>query len=426
MMGRAFFGSFAMRLFSAGAGFVIAVILGRLLGAAGFGSFTLAMGWLGVTTIFTTLGFQHFTVRAIPPLVAEGRLHAVAGLIIFAASLTGSLALLAMLLAPIVIKRLQLFPDPAMEAAVLAVGLYFLPVTINQLRQGVLRGLGQPLGAQLPELILQPTIFVALIGAATALGWRLDTIRAIELMLLSVVICLCVGIWFLARSLKGNLLWPPAFFPLSWLLQAGKSCYLFAAVTVMSATDILMLGHLSNAEETGVYGVAARFYLLMFLPSLATSSSLSHEISRLYRGEQKAELEATVRRSATYAAFLAVLLALVCTIATFRLGPIFGAEFEVAALPILILVWSRAAEALLGQPGVILANTAFVGLTGGGVTFAIALNFALNALLIPKFGATGAAIATATAHLIMASIFAALTLWKAKIVSLPSIRMQFF
>ena len=192
----------------------------------------------------------------------------------------------------------------------------------------------------------------------------------------------------------------------------------------MSSTDLLMLGHLSNAEETGIYGVAARFYMLMMLPSLATSSTLSHEISRLYAGGQRAELEATARRSATYAAFMAVVVALICTMATFHLKAIFGAEFQAAALPILILVWARAAESMLGQPGVILANTSFVGLTGAVVTFATGLNIILNALLIPQYGATGAAIATATAHSLMAAIITALTLWKTKVVSLPLVRSQ--
>jgi O-antigen/teichoic acid export membrane protein len=328
-----------------------------------------------------------------------------------------------MLVTPAVVEHLELFSDPDMTSAVVAVGLLFLPVTINQVRQGILRGLGCPLGAQFPELVLQPTFFTALIGLAMLVSWRLDAVRAIELMLLSSAIGVGSGFWLLVPALKRNLRWPPVFFPVSWLTRAGSTFYHFAASTVMSATDLLMLGHLSDAEETGIYGVATRFHLLMMLPSLATSSTLSHEVSRLYALGKRGALEATARRSATYAAFMSIAVALVCTMITFHLGAIFGAEFEAAALPILILVWARSVEVLLGQPGVILANTTFVGISGAVVTIAAGLNVILNALLIPHFGSTGAATATATSHLVLASILTVLTLRKSKVVSLPFFRL---
>ena len=191
-----------MRLFAAGAALTTTVILGRLLGAAGYGAYALAMGWLGVATLFTTLGFQHFTVRAIPPLVADGKHRTVLGLVIFAGGVTASLALLAMLLTPAVVAHLRLFSDPAMQSAIVAAGVLFLPMTINQVRQGVLRGLGRPLGAQFPELVLQPTLFIALVGIATTLGWRLDAIRTIELQLLAAIVCIGVGFGYL-RSRSG-------------------------------------------------------------------------------------------------------------------------------------------------------------------------------------------------------------------------------
>ena len=423
-MRQVFLQSFTMRLFGAGAGFVTTVILGRLLGPAGFGPYALAMGWLGVATLFTTLGFQHFTVRAIPSLVVGGHLRAVTGLIIFAVGVTTGLALFAMLLTPIIVERFNLFSDPAMELAILAAGFLFLPVTINQVRQGILRGLGRPLSAQFPEFVLQPVLFIALIVLAAVFGSRLDAVRVIELMLIASGICVVAGICLLVPSINGKSEWPPVFTPVSWLSQAGSSFYLFAAATVMSATDLLMLGHLSNAQETGIYGVAARFYMLMMLPSLATSSILSHEVSRLYAAGQRSELEATVRRTAGYAAIVSAAIALVCTLATFYLGAIFGVEFEAAAVPILILVWSRAVECLLGQPAVILANTTFVGLAGAVVTGAAVLNAILNALLIPQFGASGAATATATAHVAMSAVFVALALWKPKVMSLPFFQLQ--
>jgi O-antigen/teichoic acid export membrane protein len=372
------------------------------------------------------LGFQHFTVRAIPPLVAQNQYRAVTGLVIYAFSVTSGLALLAMLTVSIFFEYVQPYTDPAMTNAIVAAGLLFLPLTINQVRQGVQRGLGRPLDAQLPDFVIQPMFFIILISLTAALDSQLDAVRAIKLTLISSLIGLGIGIYFLASSARGRFHWPPKFMPLSWIFQAGSSFYLFAATAVMSATDLLMLGYLSDAQETGIYGVAVRFHALMLLPSLAVSAVLSHEVSRMNSLGMKTELEIMARRSATSAAYIALAIAVCSTIATFHLEKIFGADFRIAALPILILVWSRAAETMLGQPGVILANATFVGPCGMIVTFATCLNVVLNILLIPRSGATGAAIATAIAHVVMVILFTVLTRLKVGIVTLPYVKLPLF
>jgi O-antigen/teichoic acid export membrane protein len=81
---------------------------------------------------------------------------------------------------------------------------------------------------------------------------------------------------------------------------------------------------------------------------------------------------------------------------------------------------------MLGQPGVILANATFVGPCGMIVTFATCLNVVLNILLIPRSGATGAAIATAIAHVVMVILFTVLTRLKVGIVTLPYVKLPLF
>ena len=416
---RVFFSAITMRLFSAVAAFALTMLLGRLLGADGYGAYAFAMGWLSLAILATSLGFQHYAVRAIPPMLVAGRPPAVIGFILASAALTGCLALAATLAAPTLVSMLVFSPDPRLEAALVVAAVLLVPTTLNQLRSGILRGLGQPVAGQLPELVLQPTLLLGLVGAAWLVGTGLDAVTALRLAFVAAIASLALGLLPLVRALR-TLGWArPVFQGRPWMVGAVKSSFLFAAGTVMAATDTVMLGQLSSAAETGLYGVAARFFQLMYLPALAASAALAHEASRLHAAGRMLELSALARTTATRTALLALVFAGGCTLVAFHLGAIFGPDFAAAKGAVLILVWARAAEAVFGHPGAILANTAFAGLTA--VLFAAAAcgNIALNALLIPSFGAEGAAVATGLSHfLLTAAVFAA-TYLKLGVLSLP-------
>jgi O-antigen/teichoic acid export membrane protein len=77
------------------------------------------------------------------------------------------------------------------------------------------------------------------------------------------------------------------------------------------------------------------------------------------------------------------------------LGYFYGERFEAGALPLQILVLSQVVVVGSGPLGTLLNMTGLTRVNSHNMMVAVALNVALNALLIPRFGATGAATATA-------------------------------
>jgi O-antigen/teichoic acid export membrane protein len=210
-----------------------------------------------------------------------------------------------------------------------------------------------------------------------------------------------------------------AVLPGIWIRGAGYSLIIGAASVINSSADLVMLGAMTNAEETGAYGLAVRVTAILLIPMLAVASGLSHEVSMLHNSGRSQALSDVVRTAGRSVVWLTGSLALLITASTPFFGWMFGAEFVAAIAPLLILCWARFLETLAGQPNMVLVNTSFAGLGAVYVSISAIANIGLNALLIPRFGAVGAAVATAISQLALTAAMAVEVRRKLAVSTLP-------
>ncbi len=390
-----------LNLFGAGTGFVTTLVLGRLLGPDGYGAYVFALGWLNLALLVTTLGFHHFMVRALPPLRLEERHGEMRGLLLLAVVIASLFALALTWATPLLLDTFTVSDDPTLEQALGAATVLLLPMTLNQMRAGLLRGAGRPVAGQAPELALQPVLFLSALVAAWIFGRSLDAVAVLHLLAGAVGLALLAGAVPVIATLRALPAAPIAFRARHWLVEALTSSVVFSALVIMAATDVVVLGALSTAEETGLYGLAARFFTVMQIPVLAAAGVLSHEVARLRATGADVALAAMVRRTAGRTALAAIGLGLLCTPVALAPELLFGPGFAAASTPMLVLIWSRVGEAVFGNPGAVLGNGGHLRLMGVLVVVSAGLNLCLNVILVPEFGATGAAAATAVAHLLL-------------------------
>jgi len=176
------------------------------------------------------------------------------------------------------------------------------------------------------------------------------------------------------------------------LLVAGLSIALYMRL------DQVMLGFLSDTREVGNYAVAVRLSEFAYFLPLVVNASILPGLSALYERDRAGFYEVYDR---VVGGFFAA--AVLCVIAIFAAAPLlvsvlFGRDFEGAATILQVHI--------LGLPFVFLAvaqtawnavheqqSLAMWRAVGGAV-----INMALNLVLIPEFGALGAAVATVTAY----------------------------
>lgn len=381
-----------MRLYAAFASFALTLLLGRLLGPAEYGAYAFALSFVSFGVLFATLGFHHFALRTLPRFIVEEKHPEAIGVIIYATLVVILLSAVTTLLA---LLNAESFAEASiMQGAVAVAALLLVPRVLGLLRTGVLQGLGHPIASQLPDRMIEPTLIFVGVGILVLAGGSLSAEAVLYVMLAAILLSLALGTPSLVSAVRA-IKTAPAFgnFGL-WTIGALKSSLIFAGTTILGATDLILLGMLSTPEETGVYGVAIRFFLLMALPFQAGAVFLSQRATTMHTKGDIAGLERLVERAAVRTMLASVALVLPSTVIAFFVTDIFGAGFAPAGAIILVLVWARASLSLFGEPSTLLAATQHVGRVSIIMAFAALLNIVLNLILIPQLGAMGAALAT--------------------------------
>ncbi|PWG62951.1 oligosaccharide flippase family protein [Spiribacter halobius] len=374
----------------------LTVLLTRGLGASDYGRYAFIFAIITIASIPAQFGLPDLVIREISQARVRGSLQHVAGLTDWAhrfITVTSCLAIAA------VISSLQLIDDAARVnffAAAFAASLVPL-LALGNLRGAMLRGWGYNLTGLVPEHAMRPTAFALALLVATVLApERLSVLSVFAIQAGSMLFVLGVSIVLLWMMVPNTLsrcgnrnskkVWSKSAFSLGSI-----SGLLVLANTV----DIVMLGVMSTSTQVGLYRLASMVSATVTL-GLQTMNMFSLPYLAGYHASQdQASLTAAIRRTSQVAFFFAGAVALVLVIA----GPqaltyVFGAEFS-PAYPILgILIIGYLANAFFGPVASLLtmagAETIVLGVTASGA----ALNAGLNLMLIPEFGAAGAAVAS--------------------------------
>jgi O-antigen/teichoic acid export membrane protein len=167
--------------------------------------------------------------------------------------------------------------------------------------------------------------------------------------------------------------------------------------------DFVILGALAGAEVLGTYAIASKFAELLKLPGMAFTYVLYPRFTR--EGPQTAA--ATARELMPRATVATMVAALPLALAAGTLLPmIYGEAFRPAIVPAYILLLGLAPEGLAGVATAFLYGSGHPGLNSLGMGIGVAVTVVLDLLLIPGFGATGAAIASTAAYLTTTAVLA--------------------
>ena len=160
------FGSLAIRFFIAGIGFATSIVLARLLGPSGLGAYVYATTIVGLLVIPATLGLPQLLIRETSRYDSENAPNKMHGLfkwaflvsVPFACVLAGVAALVTWQLSPLITPDLT---------TIFLIAFLLVPIaSIAKLSGAALQGLHHVLLGQIPSVVLNPTLFFALIVTA--------------------------------------------------------------------------------------------------------------------------------------------------------------------------------------------------------------------------------------------------------------------
>ncbi len=401
---------------------IASVILARLLGVAGYGSYSFIYAIIILINIIPASGLEYTVVRFASTYVAAGRLGLLRGIFsrAFLAAAAFGLAAAALVFAvsrTSIVAPIHAFSPSVLAAA--AIPLLFLPLVA--VTGGMIRSLHPGVIGQLPEYLVRPLIFLVFVACIFILGQQVQPSPALAMIGQGLAAICALGLalfWFFRY--RPRYIWRVRleYETKSWVKTMLPLAFMGGLTMINLQVDILLLGGMTTAHETGLYKVAVQGANIVALSAVGVNLLMAPRITSLYSQGQPERLQKLLNLSIHGAFVVALFVAIVFWFeGQTILVTIFGQGYR-SSYPILaILCLSQIANTGMASAGLILNMTGHerdaLLITVG----AVCVNIALNVILIPYFSGIGAALATMIAMILWKSCLAYRAWWKTGLVS---------
>jgi O-antigen/teichoic acid export membrane protein len=230
--------------------------------------------------------------------------------------------------------------------------------------------------------------------AVVWLGWGIDGMLGLQALV--AILALPLAMWAVHQDLR------PSFDQsvIRQLLQYGHPfIYAGLAFWLFGAMDRWMLSAMHSVEEVGVYSVGYRFATVIMFVSLAFGQAWS-PLAMKIRADYSEKYRAIY---ANVLLLLFGLLTILSGVVSLFAGEILGVfmpeVYSGAAMPFAVLSLGVALQATQQVTAVGISLEKQTHLFARLSWYSVLINFALNIVLIPDFGAVGAAWATTLTYL---------------------------
>jgi len=410
-------GTFALKVISTGFAFVISLLLARLLGAKGYGIYAYVMVWVNLLAVPSALGLDRLLVREVAVCQTQSAWGLMKGLLRRANQTVLVVSLGLALLAALIAWNLVGSSNSQMLFSFWT-ALIMLPlVSLSSVRQAALRGLNRVVIGQLPEMFLQPMVFISLIIASYFVFGKfieksLTAPWAVGMNVLATGVALIIGTILLHRNLPQTVKETSPVYKSSIWARSALHMILIACLQVINArADIAILGAMKKAEVVGIYAVAAKGAELITFILFAINIVIAPTIASLYAAGDMKKLQRVITQSARIILLFSLPIGIGLIIFSHWFLLLFGKDFIQGETALIILSIAQLFSASMGSVGLPLVMTGYeyitVMIAGSGAV----LNIFLNIILIPEWGAEGAAIATSSS-IIIRNILSAIWVYK--------------
>jgi len=387
---------FADRLLRLAVGLVLGVLIARQLGPHDFGSLSYATAFVSLFTALAALGLDPVVVRELAT-TPDSR-HSVLGTALILKLVGALLAYAGVLIAIAHMPKI----DPATGILVAIVGSGLVLHVLDALDlwfQAQSRSRSTVIARGIAFVVASALKVSFLLSDAGLLAFAWASVCELALGALALVVAYRVAGERL-HALRPTCILARRLLHESWPLAISG---LLVLVTMQA--DRILLGHLASVREVGVYGVAGQFSMVWYMVPMIVGTSIAPALARA-RLSDAAVYAAILRRVYTLMTVVSVAVAcMVSLLATPLIDLLFGHAYAGAAPVLALHVWgavfvfhvSIRTRALVVEHRQRLV-TAMAAMT-------CLVSIALNLVLIPRFGALGAAYASVIAWSCCAVVF---------------------
>jgi O-antigen/teichoic acid export membrane protein len=401
-------------------GFTIVVIATRSLGPSGAGLFFEGVAFLSISSHVLLLGADVGLVRSIGAHRSRGEIADVRQTLVAALIPTFLVGVLAAAVAYVATPALAAILDRSGsgEALVryLRVFVVALPFAAVYLAcVAATRGFGTMLPAVVIDKIGKPLLQVILLFMTVSFGWGAIALAAS--WTIPIVIALGAALTWLVLAARHDPSDPATSAPRTareiffafWRFSLPRGIAATFQVLILWL-DTLLIGILASAHAAGVYTASTRYVLLGTFVGVAIAQAVAPQLASMFASGHRDRARALFGTATTWGIAATWPLFLTLAIYSRTVLLVFGSRFEEGAGVLAILSLAMLLASATGPVDWVLLMGGKSGWNLLNTALALAVNIALNLVLIPRIGITGAAIAWA-ASIIVNSVVPLLEAW---------------
>ncbi len=378
-------------------GYLLFYLLAKYYGAEGVGFFSTVWTLIMVSVVFSKLGFDTSIVKYIAEFSSKNEPHNVSGIYfksINFITISGILVTLTMLFFSKDLSQI-FFNSETYGKYIFYLSFGILPLTFLNFNAETQKALKK---ITVYSILQNGSInlflsFILLVLVVFQWTTGLNTI--IYALLTTIILLMFISFIFTVKNIGYSK--PSSLFPLTnrKILKTTIPMLLSNSLfLIMNWTDTLMLSAFKSETDVGIYNTSLKIASLTTIVLIGINT-----IAMPKYAELKNEL-LRFRKFVKQTTFLIILssLPIFLGIVFFPdyLLKIFGNEFVGGQTTLLILATGMFFSAISGSTVHILNMTGYEKIVQNILLFSAVLNFILNFILIPLYGISGAAIATAT------------------------------
>lgn len=391
---------FLIRVFSAVLAFGSQVLFARWMGGTEFGIYVYVWTWVLLIGAALDFGLGSAAQRFIPEYREHRAFAHLRGFLTGSRWLSFLMSIVVALLGALIVYLLS----PWLNTYTI-IPLYLacasLPAfALAKAQDGISRSYDWVGLAMGPTFIARQLLLIAMMAAAYAGGLPMDAVTATSVAGLSMWVTSLGQTWVLNRRLKQREEPGPRAYDFKvWITTALPILLVEGFYLLLAYTDILVLEQFRPPEEVAIYYAAVKTLALVSFVHFSIAATTAHRFSEFHVTGDREGLTKFLARSIRWTFWPS----LVATILLLAIGKpllwLFGAQFVSGYYLMFILAAGLLARAAVGPIERLLnmlGEQRACALVYGS---AFAINLGLCLVLIPFFGAAGAAIATAIAIL---------------------------
>ena len=395
--------AFVLKIVGVAFNFLFNFFIAKYYGADGAGVYFLAFTLVTVATVIGRVGLDNALLRFVSRHAAVEEWDAVEGVfrkgMLIACVSAGFLSALLFVLAPVISDTF--FDEPRLAEPLRWMSLSILPFSLTMLFAEMLKGVKHIRDSQLLQGTGIPLLSLLLL---LLFGRHLGLTGAAIAYAGATGITVVAGYLFwrhatpAIRGIRGT-------FDTGLLLRTSVPLFWVAALDRLKLwAATFMLAAWSTTAEIGVYNIASRTAMLIGLLLIAVNSVVAPQYADLFARGEYHQLERVARRAIRFIAIVVSPIVLVLLLFPGRVMGVFGPSFVEGKWVLIMIALAQSTNVITGTSGFLLMMTGNERMVRNSNLISVITAISLGVILVPRFGALGAAFGVSCAVLVRAIV----------------------